>query len=67
MTNNLLYLNNYQLNELSIGTLIFCILFVGYLFLTKSLSIFDVIYTTMAFALTYFIANLGYNFVIYYI
>jgi hypothetical protein len=67
MINNVLYLNNFQLNEMVVGSLIFVLLYIVYCFITKTLSIFDTIYCLIAFIIMYYISNIGYNFVVYYV
>ena len=62
-----MYLNNNQLCELIIGSLIFIVLFIIYNFIIQSGSIIDTIYCYFAFILVYYLANLSYNFVVRYL
>jgi hypothetical protein len=66
MSESILYLNNYQLNEMFIGSCIFTILIVIYQMVFGSISILDIIYCGIAFSITYYISNLSFNFVIRY-
>ena len=60
--NNTLYVNDYQINEIICGTIVFVILFVMYNIFYGILSIPNIIYNGVAFLIMMYVANLGYNF-----
>ena len=62
-----MYLNNYQLCEMIIGSLIFIVLFIIFSFIYGSGSITDAIYCYFAFLILYYLSNLSYNFVVRYL
>ena len=63
----MILLNNYQLNELVIGTILFTIILGIYKLIRNSISTVEIIYMSLSFGLIYFLGNLCYNFILFYL
>ena len=63
----MIILNNFQINELFIGAIVFCFLLCIYNIFMNELKIMDILIMVIFFGLTYFLANLSYNFLLFYL
>lgn len=60
--NDILYIDDYQMNETIIGTVIFIILFTIYKLFFSKISIVNILYTGFIFLVIMYSSHLGYNF-----